>query len=1099
MRLLAYALTAAVCPTVAAPAAPLFAKLPAARTGVDFVNPVDTEHPLDRLYIGAFACGGIAVGDLDGDGLHDLFLTGGPVPDRLYRNLGGLRFEDITGAAGLALSDPEDDRWSAGATLVDIDADGDLDIYVCRYDCPNQLWVNGGGAKFTERAAEFGLAITDASLSASFCDYDRDGDLDCFLLTRDFERAGGRPAEPPVEFAGGGWRVKEGFDRYYAVRELPGGKYEYINAGREDYLLRNDGGRFEDITAGSGLVGRDRGNSCIWWDYDGDGWQDLYVANDFRDPDRLYRNNRDGTFTDVIKVACPHTTWFSMGCDLGDFDGDGRPDLLVADMAGTSHYKSKTAMGEMGASREFLLTAEPRQYMRNALLMNTGTGILTDAALHAGLANSDWTWAVVAEDFDGDGREDVFFSNGVPRNFNDSDIQRTAADFIGKPEWDYFEDLPPRPERNLAFRNAGGLHFEDATAAWGLEHPGMSYAAVAADLDGDLDPDLVVASLDEPVAIYQNASAEGGTRWAKVTFPGGSAHGATVRPGDGAAEVLRPGAGFLSSGPMELCLAVGAGAGELRVTWPDGATTVHPALKAGEARALAPAEGGPAPPAPAAEPLFRPMPDCSLVRLEHEEPPFDDYARQPLLPYQHSRLGPAMAWADVDSDGRDDLYFGGSAGIAGRLYFHRGSGAMVMKSSRPFDAHAASEDSAALFFDADGDGAPDLFVASGSVEAEPGSRRYRDRLYLNDGSGRFVDASPALPDHRDSSSCIAAGDLDGDGDLDLFVGSRVVPGRYPEPPASRLLRNDSAPGAPKFTDITASVPGLGGAGLVAAALWADLDGDSRPDLALATEWGPVQFWYNTGDNAAPLRARNAGEAELRHGWWSALAAGDLDGDGDLDLLAGNFGTNTPYHPEPDKPELLFYGDVGGAGRPNLIEAKFEGEICFPRRGLSCSSHAIPGLRERVGTFHNFATSTLADLYGDTGLADALRLEAHTLESVVLRNEGAGVFTPHPLPLAAQLAPVNAIALRDFDGDGKLDAVLAQNSFAAQPEVGHLDGGLGVLLLGDGRGGFTASPPTASGVVVTGQASGAASPDLDGDGVADLVFLRNGLTIKAFLR
>ena len=499
--------------------AALFTELEAAASGVDFVNPIDKEHPTKRLYLGAFACGGVAIGDFDGDEIADVFLTSGPRRNRLYRGLGGMKFEDVTEAAGVAGGS----EWTAGASLVDVDADGDLDIYVWNYDAPNALFVNDGEGHFTEKAGEVGLAISDASLMAAFCDYDLDGDLDCFLLTRDFKRAGGRPEKHPIVKTESGYELEGGAEKYYKLEEQPNGKWVYINAGREDYLLRNDGGKFVDVSKEAGISGRDRGNSVTWWDYDNDGLPDLYVGNDFKDADRLYRNNGDGTFKDVIALVAPHTPWFSMGADLGDLDGDGREDLLVADMAGTNHFRSKTTMGEIGSIRPFLVSAVPRQYMHNVLYLNQDSGLLVDGSFMAGLAKSDWSWAVKINDFDLDGLPDVYFTNGVSRSFNDSDVQRTMEDYIGKTEWDFYESREPRKETNLAFANRGGLSFENVSEAWGLDHLGMSYSAATGDLDGDGDVDLVVAGLDEPVKIYRNdAAATRGRLVVKLSGVGGN-------------------------------------------------------------------------------------------------------------------------------------------------------------------------------------------------------------------------------------------------------------------------------------------------------------------------------------------------------------------------------------------------------------------------------------------------------------------------------------------------------------------------------------------------------------------------------------------------
>ena len=1089
------------------PGQTLFTALTPGQSGIDFVNPIDTRHPLKRLYLGAFACGGIAVGDLDGDGHPDLFLTGGSPENRLYLQTDKpLRFADATRTSGITPSG----TWSAGPTLVDIDADGDLDIHVCNYDTPNHLWINDGKGKFTEQAEAFGLAISDASLMATFCDYDLDGDLDCFLLTRDFKRAGGRPKEHPVELVDNKWRIKPGFEKYYDIVTRAGGKQVYINAGRQDFLLRNDGPdakgqiRFTDVSRAAGISGRDRGNSATWWDFDNDGLPDMYIGNDFKDADRLYRNNGNGTFTDVIRQAAPHTPWFSMGADVADLDGDGRTDLLIADMAGTNHYRSKTTMGEITSIRPFLLSAVPRQYMHNVLYLNNGVGKLADGAYQAGLANSDWTWAVKLHDFDLNGHVDAFFTNGVSRSFNNSDDQRSASDYIGQTEWDYYESHPPRREENLAFANRGNLKFENVSTTWGLDHLGMSYAASTGDLDGDGDAELIVASLEEPVCIYRN-NAAGSARRVIVRLKGAQGNrqglGANVWVQSGGRlqkRGLQPATGFLSSNQPVLQFGLGASEkiDHITVKWQRGHVQRFENLQAGRTYLIK--EPSTAPPKwtrPARGPtLYAPVNSPSLRKIAHRETPYDDFARQPLLPYKHSQLGPGMAWHDVDGDGDADCYLSGGAGHTGLISLNEGKGTFRQAFTPDLTGHAASEDLGALFFDANSDGSNDLYVVSGGVECKPGSQLLRDRLYLNDGTGRFAHAPAALPDLRDSGSCVVGADYDRDGDLDLFVGGRVIPGTYPETPASRLLRNDSTPGSARFTDQTASVKGLQQAGLVSGALWSDANGDGWIDLLVCCEWGPVKIFLNNEGKLVEATAKSGLATYL--GWWKGIAGSDLDGDGDLDYVVTNQGNNTPYQATAKKPELLFYGDFDGSGKKRIVEAKFEGQTCYPRRGFSCSSGAIPVLRKRLKTFDNFARSTLGDLYGNS-LSDSLRLEVNTLESCVLLNDGIARFTVRPLPRGAQFSPSQGVLLSDLDADGHVDCVLAQNFFGAQPEIGLLDSGLSLLLHGRGTGDFVASDPARSGIGVPGAATAITSADLNADGRPELVFAVNSSPLMIF--
>ncbi|MDA0813210.1 MAG: FG-GAP-like repeat-containing protein [Verrucomicrobia bacterium] len=1089
--------------------ATLFTKLPPEQSGIDFVNPIDNSHPTKRLYLGPFACGGIAIGDVDGDSVADVYLTCGPRRNRLYRGLGGLKYSDVTQTAGV----PGTEAWTAGATMVDIDGDGDLDIYVCNYEAPNLLYVNDGKGKFVERAEAFGLAVDDASLMAAFCDYDLDGDLDCFVMTCDFKRAGGRPSKHPVVKEGNSWKVAPGFEKYYDIVRRGPGQVAFVNAGREDYLFRNDGAatngqvRFTDVSKSAGISGRDRGNSVTWWDYNEDGLPDIYVGNDFKDADRLYHNNGDGTFKDVIREVAPHTPWFAMGADVGDLDGDGRLDLLVADMAGTSHYRSKTTMGEMGTNRPFLLSAIPRQYMHNVLYVNKGANRLADVSFMAGLGYSDWSWAVKISDFDNDGLPDVFFTNGVSRNFNNSDIQRSSEEIYDQTEWDFYESYPTREEQNLAFRNHGAVKFKDASKEWGLDHTGMSYSSATGDLDGDGDLELIVASLDEPVIVYRNDSPASAHRVrVRLVGAGGNSFGlgarvTVVTDAGSQVQALNPATGFLSCNLPELAFGLGASAkiSELTVKWQSGHVQEFVNLEADkvyritEPKAAPPGYQAPSKPVP----MYANVDSPSLRSIKHIEKPYDDYARQPLLPYQHSLLGPGLAWADVDGDGDQDFYRSHASGTSGRIYFNEGRGNFTDGGTTPFEAHANSEDLAPLFFDADLDGDPDLYVVSGGVECEPGDPLLRDRLYLNDGTGKFsIAPAGTLPDLRDSGSSVVAADIDRDGDLDLFVGGRVVAGAYPETPSSRLLRNDSQPGKPKFTEITSETQGLEKAGLVTGALWSDANGDGWIDLLVACEWGPVKIFLNNGKGKLAEATEAAGLAQ-HLGWWNSISGADLDGDGDIDYVATNIGLNTPYKATVEKPEILYYGDLDGTGKKQLVEAKFENGICYPRRGFSCSSSAMPDLRTKLKTFHNFASSTLSEIYTDTRLSKATRFEANTLASSILINDGSARFAMTPLPNAAQVSPAFGVVLSDFTGDGNVDCVLGQNFYGAQPETGWMDAGLGLLLRGRGDGTFDPVEAGESGIFVPDAGMAATTVDLNGDGRPEIAFAENSGRIRVF--
>jgi hypothetical protein len=1065
----------------------LFARLDASRTGVDFAVPIDNSHPLKRLYVSGFVCGGVAIADVDDDGLSDVYLVSGPGQNRLYRNLGDFRFEDITDRAGVNGGD----AWGVGAATIDIDNDGDLDIYVCNYDSPNLLFINNGDATFRDEASRFGLDISDSSLMPAFCDYDCDGDLDCYLLTNQYLRDGGLPENLQLIAKGGQLHIPTEYHKYYSMQTTGRNRGELQFIGRPDRLLQNDGNEtFSDVAKQAGISAEPgHGLSATWWDYNGDGFCDLYVANDYQDQDHFYRNNGDGTFTDVVEHAVPHTTWFSMGADAGDINNDGLFDFLIADMSSTTHFGEKTTMGAMGKHRWFLENARPPQYMRNALYLNTNTERFMEVAYLANLASSDWTWTVKLADLDNDGRLDVFFTNGMTRNLNDSDLPFVLGDQVGRNRWELYENLPAMKEQNVVFRNTGDLQFRDVSQAWGLDHVGMSFATAKGDLDGDGDLDLVVANLDEPVSIYRNQSTDGhrvvirlrgrmSNRWGIGTVVRAqTATGSQIRQ-------LIPTRGYLACDEPSLHFGLGADAvvKNLTVQWPSGHRQAFANLPAGHVYTITEPDGEPtARPAAAPQPtLFARSP--VLAGARHRETKFDDYQRQPLLPSKLSQLGPGLACGDVDGDGDDDIYVCGAAGQSGMMYLNRGSNRFTPGSSYPFNQDAACEDMAPLFFEVDGDGDLDLYVTSGGVECEPNDDRLIDRLYLNDGHGNFTKApAGTLPELRESSGAVAAADFDRDGDLDLFVGGRVIPGEYPLAPPSHLLRNDSG----KLSDVTEQVaPSLAATGMVTAALWSDADQDGWVDLLLAHEWGPVKLLKNANGQLVD-RTSEAGLSSLL-GWWNGIAGRDLDGDGDMDYVATNFGLNTKYHATAKKPIMLYYGDFEGTGHKRLVEAEYEDDILFPLRGKSCSTNAMPFLKDKFTSYTGFALASLQDIYTPECLENSHRYSATTLESGVLLNDGAAGFEFRPLPRLAQAAPSFGVVITESDGDGNADIYLVQNFFSPQPETGRMDGGLSLLLNGKGDGSFDVIQSARSGLLVYGDAKGLAVTDLNADGWPDFV-------------
>ncbi|MEJ6578349.1 MAG: CRTAC1 family protein [Akkermansiaceae bacterium] len=1070
--------------------APLFSLLESEVSGVDVSNPLREDHPLARLYYSGFACGGVVMADFNGDGFQDLFFTQGAEENQLFFQDGAtLKFRNATEGSGVSGKN----LWAAGAVAVDIEGDHDIDLLVCNYDAAPSLLINDGKGRFIDRAGECGLTQVDAFLMPTVCDYDQDGDLDIYLLANQYYREGGRPATPPFENGPDGTpRVKEEFSRYFKLKTVASGGYTMDTVGRPDLLLRNDGGkgglpRFKDVTREAGIHQEGFGLSATWWDIDNDGWMDLHVGNDFSDPDRLFKNMGDGTFRDLAAAALPHSAWFSMGSDSADVNGDGFDDLFCADMAFTTHYKQKVGMGQMGVQQKLLKSIKPLQVMRNHLLVNTGMGPFQEAGQLAGIAKTDWTWGVKFADFDLDGRQDLFVTNGAIRSFNHSDYTLNTEDLIGQTFWDVWKETPPRPEENLAFQNVGDLKFEKRGDEWGLNDVGVSHGIACGDLDGDGDLDLVVTHIGKPVSIYRNESSEplvrvdlkgtdrntGGAGARLILRSGGEIQTATVRPSSG----------YLTTTASGITFGLGEHSvvGQLEVKWPDGRVQVVKNLKAGHRYTVTQIGTG-SMPVSGSEPYFE---SPRLVSgVWHREADFDDFSLQPLLPHKLSQLGRATVWADVDGDGDADLFHGGASGFPGGLFRNEGGGRLTPIACPDLVASSVSEDAAAHFFDVDGDGDLDLYVASGSYEDEANSEALADRLYLNDGTGGF-NRGGEIPPFRDVGSCAVSSDYDGDGDLDLFVGSRVIPGKYPLAATSRLLVNETQKGgAVRFVDGGGLFDDVG---LVTDAVWADVDGDQLDDLVIVSEWGSVLNFRNEGGQLE-IPDKLAGG----RGWWTRIQQSDLDGDGDLDFVVGNFGLNTKYHASEGHPALIYYGDLTGDGVPYIIEAEFENETLFPIRGKSCSTAAMPSLAKKFQTFHAFAGSELDEIYPRDRLEQAQKFQCENLESGILWNGGGGEFTFQALPRAAQIAPVQGIVIKDLNLDGNQDLILSQNFYNPQFETGPYAGGVGVALLGNGARGFVPLESHQSGLLLRGDPRGLELVDLDGDGIEDLVCpLNNG--------
>ena len=1051
----------------------LFQEVPPGQSGIVTENryndPSIWRERYPEFNIGSIGTG-VAIGDYDRDGRPDVFVVSKTESCRLFRNLGDWKFENVTEKARVGDSDEAAKIWKQGACFADVNNDGLLDIYVCRFNAPNLLYINQGNGTFKEEAAARGLAVKDASGMAAFCDYDRDGWLDVFVQTN--------------------------------YPEATGESHPQLN-----YLFRNKGdGTFTDVTERAGIGGRALGHSATWWDHDEDGWPDLYVANDFSPADKLYHNNGDGTFTDVIDRAVPHMPYSSMGSDLGDVNNDGRIDLIVAEMAATTHQKDQRAMA---ASRSLIARDPPEnssvapQYFRNALYLNTGTGRCLEAAFLAGVAATDWTWSVRLEDLDNDGRLDLHVTNGMYREPHNVDLMARMAKAETTVEKIRMMLVSPMlAERNLAYRNVGELEFEEVSAAWGLDQRGVSFGAAFGDLDGDGDLDLVYANCQAGATVLRNDSDTG--HRLVVALRGTTSNrfgvGATVRIETATGAQVRQlvlARGYLSTSEPVLHFGLGEDnvIKKLTVEWPSGQRQVFTELAADRHYTItepaAAAARPPEAPAPAAQ--FTEVSGPTGLSLASREPRIDESGANPLLPTRLNRRGPSLAVGEVNGDDRDDVVVGGTPLDPARLVL---AGAPYTRAALPAPAgDRALNDGPVLLFDANGDGSNDLLITRGGVARPAGAPEYQPDLFFNDGRGAFHPApAGALPALPISAGAAAAADFDRDGRLDLFIGGRVSPGWYPLPPKSALLANRGG----RFEDVTdVLAPGLREAGMVTSALWSDVDDDGWPDLLLTLEWGTVKYFHNRQGQGFEDWSEPAGFAAAGSGWWNGIAAADFNGDGRLDYAVGNVGLNTQYRASPAHPALLFLGDFNGDGNEQLVEAYHEGDRFYPWRTRKDLGAVIPGILRRFPRNDYYARATLGEILGEDKLAAARRFAATELRSGVFLSQADGTHRFEPLPRLAQIAPLQGLVAGDFDGDGRADLYAVQNSHAPIPLVGRFDGGLSQLLRGDGRGGFTPVPPAESGLVAPGDAKALAVLDLDGDGWPDFLLTRNDHTTLAF--